>query len=54
LKTEINPGEINVGVNTLKSLNEGVLIETNSIDEIQVLEKEIQTGCGEELEAHIH
>ena len=54
LKNKINPGEINVGVNTLKSLNGGALIETNSIEEIEVLGKEIQTKCGEELEAHIH
>jgi hypothetical protein len=46
LKTKINPGEINVGVNTLKSLNGGVLIETNSLEEIEVLGKEIQTKCG--------
>jgi len=31
-----------------------VLIETNSIEEIELLGKEIQTKCGEELEAHIH
>jgi hypothetical protein len=43
-----------MGVNTLKSLNGGVLIETNSIEEIDVLGMEIQTKCGEELEAHIH
>jgi hypothetical protein len=43
-----------VGVNILKSLNGGVVIETNSIEEIEVLGKEIQTKCGEELEAHIH
>jgi hypothetical protein len=54
LKTKINPGEINVGVNTLKSLNGNVLIEMNSIEEIEALGKEIQTKCGEELEAHIH
>jgi hypothetical protein len=54
LKTKISPVEINVGVNTLKSLNGGVLMETNSIDEIELLGKEIQTKCGEELQAHIH
>ena len=31
-----------------------MLIETNSIDEIESLGKEIQTKCGDELEAHIH
>jgi hypothetical protein len=54
LKTKISPGEINVGVNTLKSLNGGVLIEMNCIDEIELLGKEIQTKGGEELEVHIH
>ena len=54
LKTKISPAELNVGVNTLKSLSGGVLIETNSIQEIEVLEKEIQSNCGEELEACIH
>jgi len=53
LKNKINPGEINVGVNTFKTLSGGVLIETNSKKEIEVLEKEIQTKCGE-LEVHVH
>ena len=54
LKTKVNPGEIKVGVNSLKSLHGGVLIETNSIEEIEILGKEIQTKCGGELETHIH
>ena len=37
LKSKISPGEINVGVRTLKSLNGGVLIGTNSIEEIELL-----------------
>jgi hypothetical protein len=53
LKTKISPAEINVGVNTLKSLNGGVLIETTSLHELELLGKEIQTKCVEELEAHI-
>jgi hypothetical protein len=43
-----------VGVNTLKSHNGGGLIETNSVNEIELLGKENQTKCKEELEAHIH
>ena len=43
-----------MGVNTLKSLNGGVLIQMNSIEEIKVLGKKIQTKCREELEAHTH
>jgi hypothetical protein len=54
LKTKINPGEINVGVNTFKLFNGGVLIETNSKEEIEVLDKEIQAKCGDELEANVH
>ena len=54
LKTRINTGEIKVAVNTLKSINGGVLIETNSKEEIAVLDKEIQANCGDELEEHIH
>jgi len=54
LKTKVNPGEIKVGVNSLKSLHGGVLIETNSIEQIEILGKEIQTKCGGELETHIH
>jgi len=54
LKTKISPAELNVGINTLKSLSGSVLIETNSIQEIEVLEKEIQSKCGEEFEARIH
>jgi len=38
LKNKINPEEINVSVNTFKTLSGGVLIETNS-KEIEVLEK---------------
>ena len=53
LKTKVNPGEIKVGVTSLKSLHGGVLIETN-IEEIEILGKEIQTKCGGELETHIH
>jgi hypothetical protein len=53
LKTNINPGDINVGVRTFKTLDGGVLIETNS-KEIEVLDKEIQAKCGGDLEAHVH
>jgi hypothetical protein len=53
LKAKVNPGGINVGVTTLKSLNESVLVETNSKEEIEVLGKEIQDKCGD-LEPHIH
>jgi hypothetical protein len=54
LKAKVNPGEIKVGVTSLKSLQDGVLIETSSVEEIEALGREIQTKCGGELETHIH
>ena len=54
LKTKINPGEIKVGIRTFKSFSGGVLIETNSKEEIEILGKEIQAKCGRELEARLH
>ena len=55
LKAKINPTEIKVGINTFKTLNSGrVLIETNSKEEIEALEKNIQTKCGGDLEMNIH
>jgi hypothetical protein len=44
-----------VGISTFKSLENGeVLIETNSKEEIEALEKYINVKCGEKLEAIIH
>jgi hypothetical protein len=54
LKTKINPGEIKVGIRSFKSFSGGVLLETNSKQEIEVLGKEIQAKCGSELEAKVH
>ena len=54
LKANINPGETKVGVTTLKSLNDSVLVETNSIEETEALGREIEAKCGEDLEPHIH
>ena len=54
LRTKINPGEIKVGIRTFKSFSGGVIIETNSKEEIEILSKEIQEKCGRDLEAHIH
>ena len=54
LKAKINPGEIKVGVTTLKSLNDCVLVETNSIEETEALGREIEAKCGKDLEPHIH
>ena len=38
----------------MKTLSGGVLIETSSKKETEVLEKEIQAKCGDELEVHVH
>jgi len=54
LKNKINLGEIKVRVNTFKTISGGLLIETNSKEEIEVLEKEIQIKCGDDLEVHVH
>jgi hypothetical protein len=43
-----------VGVNAFKTLSGGVLIETNSKEENEVLDKEIQAKCGDDLEVHVH
>ena len=54
LKANINPSEINVGVKTFKSCNGGVIIETNSKEEIETLDQEIRAKCGNELEVRVH
>jgi len=54
LKTNINPGEIKVGVKTFKSCNGGVIIETNSKEEIEALDQEIRAKCENELEVRVH
>jgi hypothetical protein len=55
LKTKKNPTEMQVGINKIKLLNNGkVHIETNSKQEIEALEKEINAKCGGDLEATVH
>jgi hypothetical protein len=55
LKAKIKPSEIKVGINTFKTLNSGkVLIEANSKEDIEALEKDIQAKCGDDLEINIH
>jgi hypothetical protein len=55
LKAKIKPSEINVGIITFKTLNSGkVQIETNSKEEIESLEKDIEAKCGDDLEINIH
>jgi hypothetical protein len=54
LKTNINPSEIKVGVKTFKSCNGGVIIETNSKEQIEALDQEIRAKCGNELEVRVH
>jgi len=55
LKARKNPTEIKVGINTFNSLKSGkALIDTNSKEEIEALEKDINAKCGGDLEANIH
>ena len=55
LKSKINPTEIKVGMNSLKSLKNGrVQIETSSKEEIEILTKDINEKCGGELVANVH
>jgi len=50
LKYKINPTEIVVGINTFKSLKNGkVLIETNSKEEIEAVEKGMNAKGGGKL-----
>ena len=53
-KNKINPGEIRVGVNTLKAFSGGVLMETNSKEQIEEVENKIQAKCGDELNVNVH
>lgn len=55
LNSKVNPTEIKVRINTLKSLRNGkVLMETNTKEELEMLGKDINEICGYKLEAHIH
>ena len=55
LKSQISPAEIKVGINTFKSLKNGkVLTETNSKEEIEALEKDMNAKCGGKLEVNVH
>jgi hypothetical protein len=54
LKTHINPTEIKVGVNSLKSFKDGrLIITTNSKEEADTLTTNIRDKCGEKLEAKV-
>ena len=54
LKTNINPTEIKIGVNTFKSLKDGrVLIETSSKEEINALSTKISAKCVEQLDVYV-
>jgi predicted DNA-binding protein len=55
LKAKINPSKIRVGINTLRTHQNGqVLIETSSRKELEAIEKDINEKCGEKLEANAH
>jgi hypothetical protein len=55
LKAKINPTNIRVGINTLRTQRNGqVLIETSSREELQAIEKDIKEKCGDKLEVSVH
>jgi hypothetical protein len=55
LKTNINPTEIKVRINALKTLRDRrVLIETNTKEELETLGKDINDKYGDRLETHIN
>ena len=55
LKAKINPTDIKVGINSFKALTDGrVIITTSRKEDAEVLETDIKTKCGEELEAILH
>jgi len=55
LKEKINPTDIRVGINSLKTLTDGrVLITTSRKEEAEALENDIKEKCREELEPTLH
>jgi hypothetical protein len=55
LKAKINPTKIKVGIKSIKALRNGrVQIETGNKDETEILTKDINEKCGQNLEAQVH
>jgi hypothetical protein len=53
LKSKINPTEIKMGINSLKSLRDGrVLIETGSKEEVETLTRDINEECRAKMVAN--
>lgn len=53
LKRNINPTQLKVGVNALKALRDGRLIlESRSKEDIEVLSKEIEVKCSQQVEVN--
>jgi hypothetical protein len=53
-KTCMNPTELKVAINNIKSFKDGrVLIESSSNREIEILNTHIRSKCGEQLEVRI-
>ena len=54
IKTNINPTEMKVGINTFKALRDGrILIEAGSKEEIERISTSITEKCGKELETKV-
>jgi hypothetical protein len=55
LRSKINPTNIKVGINTLKTLRDGrVQIETGSKEEIDTLKDVINDKCGDKVAVNVH
>ena len=54
LRTQINPAEIKVGIESVKTLRDGrVQIETGSVQEAETLTNSIKNKLGDKIETHI-
>ena len=54
MKRHINPTELKVGVNSFKALKDGrIMIESRKKEDIEVLSREIEKQCSQQIEVNI-
>jgi len=54
IKSRINPTDIRVGINSIKTLKNGkVQIETGNKEDIEILTNDIHKKCGDKLEVSV-
>jgi len=54
LKSRINPTDIRVGINSIKTLRNGkVQIELGNKEDIEILTNDIHENCGDKLEVSV-